>query len=1804
MAIAPQRTAIGIRRHFTTEGVHPYDELAWDRRDSRITDYRDGSVAFEQLEVEVPVTWSLNATNILAQKYFRGTPGTAERETSLKQVADRVVDTITAWGIKDGYFEDEAEAQIFSDELKHIIVNQRAAFNSPVWFNIGVQGVPQQASACFILAVEDSMDSILNWYREEGVIFKGGSGAGVNLSSIRASVERLQGGGTASGPVSFMRGADASAGTIKSGGKTRRAAKMVILNDDHPDIEDFIWCKALEERKARVLRDGGFDMDLDGSDSFSIQYQNANNSVRVTDEFMQAVLDDAEWALTARNDGSAVRIVKARDLFRQIAHAAWECADPGMQFDTTINRWHTAPNAGRINGSNPCFPGSSRVHTDKGLIAFSELFDRVNRGESFGVYTHDATRAEAPAQQVEITTPEAFMITGYNDIVRLRFENGMELRCTPGHKVFTANRGYVEASELTRDDEVKTLDLPAPATNAESILPVSSDADDYRTKGDHGDELRFPDVWTSDFAHYLGWLVGDGSTSGSTTTTIYGSAEDRDEILPRHTELVEWVNGDRPLKLSEQSNGTAQLRLARRPFKRFLEALGVRSVKGPEKSVPWSIDQAPPEIAASFLQGLFDADGCAVVNREKGSYVGLGSVSMDLLRGVQRLLTTFGVSSRIYKTRDASDSGSFNYTNKAGDSVTYGHAAAYDLRISSGSILSFAQHIGFSLSRKASLLREIVVEGERGFYEVRRTTRLAERTDDGVELTYNLSEPRNHSYVVDGVVVRNCSEYMHIDNSACNLASINLLKYLRDDDSFDTDSFNATVDVVFTAQEILVGNADYPTEKIAENSRRYRELGLGFANLGALLMAQGLPYDSDEGRAWAASITALMTGHAYAVSARTASRMGPFAGFHADREAMLNVLQMHRAEVAKIDEELVPMELLSAAQEAWDDAVELGEQFGVRNSQASVLAPTGTIALMLDCDTTGVEPDLGLVKTKKLVGGGTMSIVNQTVPRALARLGYMPEQVDDIISYIDEHKSIMGAPHLVEDHLAVFACSMGDNTIHYTGHVRMMGAVQPFISGAISKCVVGDTLLATADGLVRIGGLHQGERPDSFRDEIIAVASIGGIHKTDAFYYGGVRPVRRVVLRSGHSVTGTPNHRVLTSGASGLDWKRLDEIEPGDFVAAQYGDELWSELPARFDDFTPTPSYGSQKTIRIPDQMTDALAFFLGAYASEGHTTRSTWTVVITNSEDAVLEEVAEAARVCFDVEAKIRRPSDRCPSVELSSKTIVEFLEYLGCGERASTKRIPDAVLRSPRELVVSFLQGLALDAYTSDATPSTKWAICLDAPKLLDDLQAILTNLGIVHSRISKFNPEYDKSYDEVYATGIHAKRIIEVAPFLEAHKSTAAKRMAARITTTNHNTADVVPGITPAELYAFVPYRRRNDLGVLLRTEFNFLADRRTRLVSRETVERVARIDGVTLPVWLQQVLDDRLHFSPVESVEDAGEREVFDVSVPYTHAFVANGIVNHNTVNLPEDVTVEDIEQLHLDAWRLGIKAVAIYRDNCKVGQPLSTTKKAGVPEGGDFAPPGSDAEARDRAAAARIAELEAALAHEQGRSHDTVVVGAVRERLPRRRKSSTFAFRVADCEGYVTVGEYDDGRPGEVFIKVSKQGSTLAGIMDAFSISVSLGLQHGVPLATYVRKYSSMRFEPAGITDDADLRIATSLVDYIFRRLAVDYLPLNEREELGVLSTGERMQPTLPGVEEAATPEQDLVDDSMLSAVPFSGLDDRAPTIARSASPSSSGAETARAEQSNAPLCYQCGMVMQRAGSCYLCTSCGTTSGCS
>ena len=647
------KKGLKIPRRWTRATVQPLDEIAWELRSATITNEK-GEVVFEQKDVEVPNVWSQLATNVVVSKYFRGALGTAQRERSVKQLIGRVANTIADWGLKDGYFASNDDAATFRAELTHLLVNQYAAFNSPVWFNVGIEPVPQ-CSACFILSVDDTMESILEWYRNEGMIFKYGSGAGLNVSAIRSSRERLAGGGTASGPVSFMRAADASAGVIKSGGKTRRAAKMVVLNADHPDAKQFILCKWKEEEKAHKLVDLGYDATIDGEAYASVFFQNANNSVRATDEFMKRALADEEWDLKAVTTGEVMERVKAKELLQLIAEATWHCGDPGMQFDTTINDWHTCPNTGRINASNPC------------------------------------------------------------------------------------------------------------------------------------------------------------------------------------------------------------------------------------------------------------------------------------------------------------------------------------------------------------------------------------------------------------------SEYMHLDNSACNLASINLLKFLDDDGNFLTEQFKYAVRILIIAQDIIVDNSSYPTEKITRNAHDYRELGLGYANLGALLMALGIAYDSEEGRAWAGAISALLCGYAYEVSGQIAKEQSPYAGFALNREPQIRVLRKHRAQVDKINHRLVPQPLLHASTRAWDESIKLGEQYGVRNSQMTVIAPTGTIAFLMDCDTTGIEPDIALVKYKRLVGGGMLKIVNQTVPRALKKLGYEPDQIEAILKHVNEKDTIEGAPGLKSEHLSIFDCAFrprnGTRSIHYMGHVRMMGAVQPFISGAISKTV-------------------------------------------------------------------------------------------------------------------------------------------------------------------------------------------------------------------------------------------------------------------------------------------------------------------------------------------------------------------------------------------------------------------------------------------------------------------------------------------------------------------------------------------------------------------------------------------------------------------------------------------------------------------------------------------------------------------------------------------------------------------------------
>jgi adenosylcobalamin-dependent ribonucleoside-diphosphate reductase len=1336
--VVDETASVGIERYFTVPGRDPFEEVEWELRDAFIPG-KDKAV-FDQKGVEFPKFWSQTATNIVAQKYFRGRLGSPEREWSVKQMIGRVVDTIGGWGRAGGYFATDEEADTFEAELKAILVNQLASFNSPVWFNVGFEERPQ-CSACFILSVDDSMESILDWIRREGIIFRGGSGSGVNLSKLRSSKEQLSKGGYASGPVSFMRGADASAGTIKSGGKTRRAAKMVVLDVDHPDVEEFIWCKAKEEEKARVLEQAGYDMSLDSPDWASIQYQNANNSVRVTDAFMEAATEGREWNLTARTDGTVIETKDARELLRQIAEAAWKCADPGVQYDTTINAWHTCPNSGRINASNPC------------------------------------------------------------------------------------------------------------------------------------------------------------------------------------------------------------------------------------------------------------------------------------------------------------------------------------------------------------------------------------------------------------------SEYMHLDDSACNLASLNLMKFRREDGELDVEAFQHAVDVVFLAQEIVVGYSSYPTPEIEANAKAYRELGLGYANLGALLMARGLPYDSDEGRAYAAAITALMTGRAYRKSAEVARRMGPFAGYRPNAAAMLGVIAKHRAAVGNIQHaDSVPADLLGAARTAWDDALDVGEVAGFRNSQATVLAPTGTISFMMDCDTTGVEPDFSLVKSKKLVGGGEITIVNKTVPMALDELGYAPGEIEEIVAYIDERNSIVGAPYVKAEHYPVFDCAIGDRAIHYSGHVKMMGAVQPFISGAISKCVAGETLVPTTKGLIRIGSLYGGEAEDSFRDMHLPLASLDGLRETDAFYYGGARQTLEVVLRSGHRLVGTPNHRVLVAASEGgLVWRRLDEIEPGDQVATQYGDDLWSSYPVRFTDFEPSTAYGSQKAVTIPEEMTEDLAFFLGAFAAEGHVTRSTHTARIANADEQVIARLVELGTRLFGIRPRVARSDGKCPSIELSSKTLVEFLDYLGCGDRARDKRIPDAVLRSPRAMVLAFLEGLSLDSYLPASVP--KWAICLASRSLLDDLQAVLTNLGIVHSRIAKYNAEYDRSFEEVYVSGRHAQRLVSLLRFPERHKAARAAELTG--TDVGISTADVVPGIAGRDLYELIPAGRsgRSGKGSGRSKQFRHLVDPRSAHVSWGSLQQVATLPGVELPDWLETVLERNLHFSPVVEIADGGEREVFDVSVPETHAFVANGIVSHNTVNLPEQATVDEVAQLIVDAWRLGVKAIAIYRDNCKVAQPLAGKKEAGT-----LLPPTPLTQ---------------------------------RRRLPEDRTEIGRKFRVGDYEGYIHVGLYEDGTPGDIFVDIAKDGTTMAGLMNSLMIAVSMGLQYGVPPEVYVSKLSHMRFEPSGLTNDADIRSAKSIVDYIFRWFGKKFLTADQQEEAGILS---------PEVK-ARLAER------------YAGGGDAEPAAAAVELPPAG--QTALFNQwEDAVECARCGGRMVRTGSCYTCRDCGTNTGCS
>ena len=1817
---------------------------------------------------------------------------------------------------------------------------------------------------CFINGIDDDLvnpGGIMDLWVREARLFKMGAGSGANFSKIRAEGEPLSGGGKSSGLMSFLKVGDRAAGAIKSGGTTRRAAKMVIVDIDHPDIEAFVNWKAEEEKKVRALVAAGYPSDFNGEAYLTVSGQNSNNSVRLSNEFLRAVLDDTDWELTARTDGSVMKTVRARDLWRQIAQAAWECADPGVQFRTTIQEWHTSPAGGEIRATNPCFTGETRVATDKGLIQIRDLVHRAGEGESFEVYSHDATNAEAPAESVRLSAPTQLMVTGTNEIVKLAFSDGREIRCTPNHRFFTHNRGWVRADELTDDDRVRLLDREIDFGMASWAIPASTDPSSYQQRSSRRTAVSLPEKWSEDLAHYLGWLVGDGSMTHKVAATIYGTEEEQQSTMLLHQELLAAMNGGVVPKPTRMQNGTYQLRVTRGAIRKFLQALGVMQVKSADKRVPWSIFEAPKPIVAAFLRGLFDADGCVVWTGDKNRYAGLGSVSDALLRDVQQLLDTFGVSAKIYTTRAASSSSGFEYTAADGSHRSYESKAMHDLRITGAALARFSAKVGFELSIKQNILDQMLRETTR--YRTRDWVSLKSRSDDGFETTYNLTEPVNHSYLAHGAYVSNCSEYVFIDNTACNLASLNLGTFYDDDSGvFDIESYRHAIRLWTIVLEISVTMAQFPSAEIAQGSYDYRTLGLGYANLGSVLMRMGVAYDSPEALAVSGALTAVLTGDAYATSAEMASHLGPFPKFAENRDAMLRVMRNHRAAAYDKDEydgvshtvvgisaANCPPDMLAAARDAWDTAVALGEEHGYRNAQSSVLAPTGTIGLLMDCDTTGVEPDFALVKFKKLAGGGYFKIANQSIAPALRRLDYSRTQIEQILDYVvgtmslaraphvnmatliakgftaddiqkiedvlpgvfelgfafnqwtlgeatmqrlgftpDQYndprfsmlkglgftdaeiaeandyvcgrQTIEGAPHLRDEHLPVFDCAnkngrIGERFIHHTGHIKMMAAAQPFISGAISKCVTGDTLLATADGLVRIASLHEGEAPDSFREEVIEVASLDGTQKTDAFYYGGERQVRTVTLRSGHRVTGTPNHRLLTAQDGALVWRRLGEIEPGEHVATHYGADLWSAVPARFDDFEPSAPYGNQKPVDIPTEMTTELAFLLGAYASEGHTSRSNWTVTIANSDEGVLARVAAAWRSEFGVDARITRQPGKCPGVVVASKTIVEFLEHLGAGSRATDKRIPDAVLRSPRPTVLAFLQGLFLDGYVGVGNGTDRMAICLASNGLLDDLQAVLTNLGVLHNRITKppvhaptagwaaaaHDKEYGKDFDEVLAHGPAAQMLSRLVPFAEADKRQRQLELLRRRYA--QSTADIIPGLDPRELYELIPRRMRGQ-GRGDRVRFGFLLDPRTKHVSRRTLERVAMLPEVDLPEWLHTILADGLHVSPVVDVAEAGVREVYDVSVPTNHAFVGNGIVNHNTINMPNEVTIEDIEESYSMSWELGLKAMALYRDGSKASQPLSAKSDDGVSE--------EEEEGLEDALAGEIELVSTGHStihggmFQPGVSPSAAYDDLPRPRflLPARRNGYTQEARIGGHKVFLRTGEYDDGTLGELFIDLAKEGATLRGILSCFAIAVSKGLQYGVPLEEFVDTFTFQTFEPRGMVEGhPNIKMANSIVDYVFRALGVEYLKRDELAQVPPDRSSELPEPP-KGLALEAGLQLDLTDaameediDAQMRAAAF--VDDdpasfssplqgevatkspervstsparrgEAPSASVIAAPPAGNVQTASIQavladkMGDAPLCDTCGHITVRNGSCYRCLNCGDSKGCS
>ncbi len=1351
-----------------TDVADPFDTVTWDLRSATIKDEK-GEALFEQSNCEVPSSWSQLATNVICSKYFYGEVGTDEREYSVRQLIHRVVRTITDWGLEDGYFASTDDGERFYRDLTWLCLHQHGAFNSPVWFNVGLYhqyGVTSdkcnwrwdpttqdavqpenpyeypQGSACFIQHVEDNMEDIMELARSEAMLFKFGSGTGTDLSTLRSHREKLSGGGCPSGPLSFMRVYDQIAAVVKSGGKTRRAAKMQSLKVWHPDVMEFIECKWKEEQKAHVLIEkGGYEANFNGEAYSSIMFQNANLSVRVTDDFMQAVEKDQPWTTRWVTDANKPGpTYQARDVVNRMADCAWHCGDPGVQYDTTINHWHTCPNSGRINASNPCVTGDTLVSTSEGYRRIESLVGRsleIINGKGNWVFVDRVFK------------------TGHKPVYELKTRAGYRVRLTGDHRVWTENRGDVPACELTTDDVVR-LEQPgfgnAFVPEAFGELVGAALGDGCITRGANDQEFMFVTLGGHET------LVAERLREGFDQCKAWLNEGDARGVRP--TQVVSTATG-----LRVGTSVSAVLAKVRQ--------LAVLDAGASAKKMTDEIFALDHPSQAAILRGLFTADGTVANYGEKSQYVSLDSTSRELLQQVQLLLLGFGIKAKLYENRRALNQNTAMLPDGKGGKREYPVQQMHSLRISRSSRVIFEQEIGF-LPGSAKVEKLAELNAQVRAYSDSMTDRVASLTACGEEDVYDLTEPVSHHFVAGGMVVHNCSEYMFLDDTACNLSSINLMKFRRSaaegdtidlqEGTFDHERFQAACRLFFIAQEILVDHASYPTPDIARNSHAFRPLGLGYSNLGSLLMTSGMAYDSDAGRGVCGAITAMLHGTANLTSCELAEAVGTFDGYEENSEPFLRVMQMHSDAVDTILPEC-PESLTDAARKVWDRVLKAGRVHGFRNAQATVLAPTGTISFMMDCDTTGIEPDIALVKYKQLAGGGSLKMVNQTVALALETLSYDTNEIASILNFIDREDTIEGANDLRAEHLPIFDCAFtprnGTRSIPWQAHVTMMAAAQPFLSGAISK---------------------------------------------------------------------------------------------------------------------------------------------------------------------------------------------------------------------------------------------------------------------------------------------------------------------------------------------------------------------------------------------------------------------------------------------------------TVNMPRDTTVEEIGQAYVDGWKLGLKALAIYRDGSKSSQPLNTSTEAD-----------------------KTKDKQAALAGKPRR-----------ERLPDTRNSITHKFSVSGHEGYITVGLFDDGRPGELFITMAKEGSTIGGLMDAFGTAISMSLQYGVPLEDYVRKFSHMRFEPQGHTKNPDIRIAKSLIDYIFRWMGITFLPGYKEANLGVpperaaasppTSEPDETEPkpvakkadgratsqdTANGASSAVTSRSTDTNGQAnggqangLSKSYSSTLLERAGVMVKSSEATPTGGTEFAHFQVDAPSCDNCGSITVRNGNCYLCHNCGNSMGCS